>query len=802
MNKGRRIARFTYYLVAIAIVCVSATGCSTTKYLKKDQYLLRANIIKLKSTEVITRRGEMKENLNGLVVQKTNTYWSGVIPYKLWLYNSRYKKYSSDSLNFQIRSKTVEPPVIHDSSLQRKSILNMKAYLFHQGYFYSQITDTVIFKKKKAYVTYNVNTGSNYLIKDLEWEIHDSLVNAFVLGSVKNTILKQGLEFSYPLLQEEQSRITAMMRNYGYYKFSNDHISFVLDTLNKQYLKDIENPFESAINFIALQRQQKKPTLNIKIIIKSDDDPTAFYRYGINRVRVFTDYEGPKDFRDTTMGEKRVSGVIFRFHDHYVNPEVVNKHIFLKPETYYAQRDYDQTISRLNELGVFQSVRITFREDTARGPGWLNSNIFLTPGKKMDFNSNVEASNGTTYLLGSALTLGYRNKNFLKGANLLSINTTGSLESLQDESDKPFLKRFYLLTKSVGANASIEFPKFLIPIAQSSISPRNAPRTIVGVGWNLLDRVQYFTMINTSANFTYKWKETETKSWEVSPAFVNLIRLPYMSPEFIKRLEGNDYLKKSYTNTLIEGENVTFIFTDRERKGWKDYNYAKLSIEEAGGIVGGLADLIGLQNYSRYVKFDFDLQRFFNYMHSTLAFRFLGGIGLPYGGSTTLPYIKQYFVGGSFSIRGWRIRSLGPGSYIASADTTRAINVIDRTGDIKLEMNGEYRFDITQLFSGAIKMNGAVFADAGNIWLTKPSSDFPGGEFHLEKFGSDIAVSSGIGLRFDAGGFFVLRTDLAMPIRKPDYIAGDGWVFDQINFGDRAWRKQNLIFMVAVGYPF
>lgn len=799
---SRRITRFTYYLIIIAIAWASVTGCSTTKHLKEDEYLLRANVVNLKSNEVITRRGEIKENLAGLVVQKPNTWWSGFIPYKLWLYNTRYKKYSRDSLNFQIQSKTVEPPVVHDSSLQRKSIQNMKAYLFHQGYFYSQITDTVIYKKKKAYVNYNVRTGSNYLIKNVEWEVHDSLVGALVSEHSKNTLLKQGTEFSYPLLQEEQSRITAIMRNYGYYKFSNDMISFVLDTLNKQYLRDIENPFESAINFIALQKQQKKPTLNIKVNIKSDEDSTGFYRYGINRVRVFTDYEGPKDFRDSSMTQEKVSGLIFRFHKGYVNSKVVQKHIFLKPETYYAQKDYDQTISRLNELGVFQSVRITFREDTARGPGWLNSNIFLTPGKKMDFHSNVETSSGTTYTLGGGLTVGYRNRNFAKGANLLSITATGSLESQFDSSDKPFFKRFFLLTKSLGVNASLEFPKFLIPIAESKISPRNAPRTIVGTGWNLLDRVNYFTLINTSANFTYRWKETETKSWEVSPAFVNVISLPFISDEFRARLEGNEYLKNSYRNTLIEGENVTFTFTDRERKSWRNYNYLRLSVEEAGGIIGGISSLLGTENYSRYVKFDFDAQRFFNYVHSTVALRFTGGVGLPYGTSTTLPYVKQYFVGGSFSIRGWRIRSLGPGSYVAPRDTTGAVNVIDRTGDIKLEMNGEYRFDITQLFSGAIKMNGALFADAGNIWLTRPSSDFPGGEFHLNKFGSDIAVSTGVGLRFDAGGFFVLRTDVAMPVRKPDYIQGDGWVLDQVNFGDKAWRKENLVFMIAVGYPF
>ncbi|RYE13222.1 MAG: hypothetical protein EOP51_30165, partial [Sphingobacteriales bacterium] len=179
-------------------------------------------------------------------------------------------------------------------------------------------------------------------------------------------------------------------------------------------------------------------------------------------------------------------------------------------------------------------------------------------------------------------------------------------------------------------------------------------------------------------------------------------------------------------------------------------------------------------------------------------FRFYGGIGKPYGNSQVLPYIKQYFVGGAYSIRGWRIRQLGPGSY---TDSSRALNLIDRTGDIKLELNGEYRFDVVQMFAGAIKLKGALFADAGNIWLANKSAAYPGGEFAFNKLGHDIAVSTGTGARLDIGGFFVVRFDVAFPVKNPAYPENGGWVANQF-FGYRTWARDNLVYNFAINYPF
>ena len=230
-------------------------------------------------------------------------------------------------------------------------------------------------------------------------------------------------------------------------------------------------------------------------------------------------------------------------------------------------------------------------------------------------------------------------------------------------------------------------------------------------------------------------------------------------------------------------------------------------MEEAGALLGGINQLgVALNNlysiqYAQYYKFDFDARHYFTLPHSVFAFRFYGGVGVPYGQSDALPYIKQYFAGGPYSLRGWRIRTLGPGSYY---DITAGSNTdqIDRTGDIKLELNGEFRFPISMLFAGAVKMNGVIFGDAGNIWLAKKDPSYVGGNFDINYLGQDIAADIGGGFRFDIASFLTFRVEAAIPVKKPYVDNNYGWVFNQIDIFNSTWRVNNLIVFASIGYPF
>jgi outer membrane protein assembly factor BamA len=375
-------------------------------------------------------------------------------------------------------------------------------------------------------------------------------------------------------------------------------------------------------------------------------------------------------------------------------------------------------------------------------------------------------------------------------------------DKLQSEK---FLKRFFLFSRNAGINATLNFPKFIAPFSLRRVNQFNQPRTILGLGTNVLQRVNYFTLVNTSANISYNWRQNETNTWDLSPAFINLLRLADISENFQRRLDSNEYLRNTYTENFIEGQNISFTYNNRNgRNARRNYSYLRLNFEEAGGLLKAITSPLNLGlRYSQYFRVEADARHYIRRQHAELAGRVFAGVGIPYDKSSALPYIKQYFVGGPYSLRGWRVRQLGPGSF---RDTIRRMsaNFIDRTGDIKLEANLELRFDVVQLFGGALHLNGAVFMDAGNIWLAQPASNYPGGEFSFTRLGQDLAVSAGLGARFDISGLFVLRIDEGFPIKTPYYPNGEngGWITNKINPLNGEWLSDNLVLHIAIGYPF
>ena len=794
-------------LFGIALLGMMA-GCSPTKHIPQGHYLLQSNSLKVKSDQGITRRGELNDQLSSLLIQKPNTRFLRM-PYKVWLYNARYKKYSKDTSaeNTQFKLRTVERPVIYDSSFKRRSAMNMKNFLFNRGYFYASVRDTTVFSGKKAYVTYTINTGTQYLIGSKTIVTGDSLIYKLVYASMGDSKFKGSASYSMTMSEEERSRLANLLRNNGYYNITQENIRFQIDTVNKEFLRNADNPFENAINFIALQRSSKKPTLDIKIFIDKAGKENAFRRYRIGRVTILPDFADRGDFRDTTMVQHMVDSVIFRYHKYYVREKVLLSHNFLHVGDYYSQSNYDQTIVKLNELGIFQYVQLYVREDTSLPDDRsLRVAILLTPADRYDAGTNFEVSNGSNYTLGSNLSATYRNRNWLRGGNQLSFTLSGGVETLylSDLSDN-FFKKFSLTSRNAGVATSISFPKFIAPVSTSFMRRFNQPRTIIGIGYNILDRQDYFTLSNVVASYTYNWQQNKTNTWDFSPAFVNIFRLPRIADTFQRRLDSSSYLRNSYGENFIEGESFSYTFSDvngpNARRG---YSYVKASIEEAGGLLSGINGIFSKAisfDYSQYVKLDLDARHYFRHPHSTLATRFYGGFGIPYDKSTSLPYVKQYFVGGAYSIRGWRVRQLGPGSYFDSLGAKSA-NPIDRVGDIKLEANAEYRFDMFQLFGGGIHLNGALFTDAGNIWTAKPASIYPGGELSFDKIGQDIAMSVGAGVRADVAGLFIIRVDGAFPIKKPYVHQNSGWVIDQLYFDQKQWRSDNLVLNIAIGYPF
>lgn len=784
-------------------------SCSSTRHLKENELLLRRANLSLVSDRQFSEKGILKDELISTYVQRPNTYLFGFIPYKIGLYNLRYKKYQNDTSNFQITSRVVEKPVVFDSSSIYITEERMRGTLKNDGYFYADVQHKVKIRKKKVSVRYQVNTGLNYLIDSIEFDILDPTLNNLSAKLKSNSLFSGKTIYSNTLAGAERARITNVIRNNGYYKFSSESIFFELDTLNT-------NPNGGSDKIVtkiwdqATFQEKRKPILNIKVIIRPTEDSAAFQKFYFKKVVVFPNYNDAASFSDTSYKTKKINGTEFRFHDEYVHSSVLDKKIFIRAGNEYSEIDYSRTIRELNDLGIFQYVRLFIfanNEDSINHA--LTCYILLSPAKKFDFNANFEiSSGGDFYILGSALNVSVTDKNFFEGANQLTTTVAYGIEINQNKFlNVPYFKQFYLSSQNFGLNFRLSFPKFLLPINQSKFSPNNLPKSVLDAGVTSLNRVNYFSLTSYNASFGYIWKETPTKTWTVKPIFINALHLSNIDPMFQLRMDSIKAIENSYQETFIEGENIEYVLnTEGKIKG--RHNYLKLGLEEAGGLMMGASAVGGLFGsqlkfrHAQYVRLDFDLRQYLSVRKSSLIFRFNGGVGIPYGQATVLPYIKQYYTGGAYSLRGWRPRLLGPGSYYDPNQNTSNNLFLDQAGDMKIELSGEYRFNIIKLFSGAININGAFFTDAGNIWLMRKDPSLPGANFEFGTLYQDFAISSGAGLRADLGGFFVLRFDWAFPLKQPYILKNYGWVISDVDFGSRDWRKKNLNFNLAIGYPF
>ncbi len=809
MTFSKRLLFNKWWLFLLLLAAgVSLQSCNATRYLPEDAYLLRSNKLKLHAPSEVKEKASLNDNLSALIAQKPNKRILG-IPLQLYLYNLRHDRYEQDTSNYQLQSGTVEKPVVFDSSLVNRSVQNMRAYLFNAGFFYGKVNDTVTYKRRKAYVTYQVETGPVYWLDSVSFDTDDPLVRSFILQDSTASLLKKGVVFNMQLLESERDRLTAQMRNLGYYRFSNENISFEIDTFYTRAA--LLRTAHDAENFTADSAAAAgRRTLAVRVVVRQGEEPAAYYRYQIGRIRVFPDFRDRNDYRDSTLIRRRIDDVDIRYHDYWLKEDVIYRNIFLDSGSLYSQRSYDQTITQLNELGVFQYVRIAMSEDTTqRDRHVLNSTIFMNPTLRYDFNTNFEVSSASTYTAGTAVSFGIRNRNLFKTANQLSVTATAGIELIYDERlGNNFFRNFYTQSRNLGLATSLTVPRFLLPFPYREVAKTSLPRTVFSLGSNILDRANYFTLNNTVASLTYRWRQTPTRFWEITPLFVSVFRLPSISEDFQKRLDTNTFLANSYRNVTIVGENVAFTINTNEPGRGGNYSFVRLAAEEAGGLLYGVSALSGelrnrvLDNAASYVRFDADLRRYLTWGRKVLASRFSVGVGIPYGKNNSLPYAKQYFGGGAYSVRGWRVRTLGPGSYY-SADTGRTSSyLIDRTGDLRLELSTELRFDLFRLFSGGVKFAGAAFADAGNVWLARENPSYPGGEFRFSKLYQDMAVSTGVGLRLNFGDFIILRVDGAVPVKKPYLQRNGGWVFNDIHLSDPSWRAENLVLSFAIGYPF
>lgn len=764
------------------------SGCNVTRHLESNEYLLTKNTVKINGKAILS------EELLPYIQQQPNGKFLGIFRMNIALYNigskgkeTKFKKW--------LKNKPGEAPVLLDTSLVSSAANQMRLYLANRGYFQSQIVDSVIIRKKKASVMYIVNPNEPYRIRTITYAIPDTQLARFVFKDTSRSLLKIGNNYDSYVFDDERTRIAQALQNQGFFKFSGNFIKYTIDTnmRNRQFDMKLEIVNEVAPSW---------PDLSLKLV--------PHKRYFINKIYIYPEYDHVNPFKgsyDTVVKtyktlSKENSNISYYFLNHTpfkIKPRTITQSIFITPKSFYNLDDLNQTYSQLSGLQVFKYINLQFRDGPIgerkqlAGRDIIDCHIELSRKPVHSFAVTTDGTNSSG-ALGVQANVGYQNYNIFRGAQLLRINFNGSL---QMQAVDGYSGNAFFNTIEFGANAGLTFPQFLLPIKPEKLHKNFKPRTTISIGYNYQLQEHYNRHIS-NISFGYSWKQKEQIQHTFNPVEISLVKI-FKDAYFDSVLasQQDNRLKNQYTDHLVAGMKYTFTFNSQHRSPGQNFVYIRSNIETGGNLLflfnqifkgnwspGKPYLMFGLP-FAQFVRPDLDF-RFYNIFRRnfSVVYRLYGGIGIPYGNVSTLPFEKTFFAGGANGMRGWRMYSLGPGTY----NNTSADAAFNQIGDIQLEGNVEYRFPIYDW------IRGAIYLDAGNIWLLNESPDLPGGKFLFPDFINQIAIDAGFGLRFDFD-FFIFRFDPAIPIKDPVYPQKERWTFNKMQVKDIVWN-------FGIGYPF
>lgn len=778
MTKARNLP-ITYFAVSVLFVW-GISACSSTKNLPAGESLYTGAKLDVDGPKLKkSRKKELRTELYTLLRPKPNASILG-FRYKLFFYNLAGNPKKKHSPAAWIKNKLGEPPVLLSSVNLDKNVQIVDNHLENQGYFQVDVKGDTVVKNRKATAVYTVNTNQQYTIKQVFFDQDSSDISRAIRGLASASLLKPGEPFNLDAVIAERLRIDGSLKEEGFYYFNPEYLIVKAD---------------STIG---------ENTVNMYVQFKRGTPEEGKRIYTINDVFIYSSYS----LNNLAAADTSKRNAVL-YDDYYVidrrklyKPRLFSQAMRFSPEDFYSRTDHNQSLNRLINLGVFKFVKNRF-EDVPGYPSRLNVYYYLTPLPRQsltaEINGNVKSNNFT----GTLLTVGWRNRNFFRGGELLTINAIGGIEAQISGSSKGSN------TYRAGLEGTLSFPRYLVPFLSLNTRSGFIPKTNIQLAYEMINRQRYFTLNSFRASYGYSWKESPQKEHTLNPISINYVQPLHVTQAYLDSIQKFSILKRTIDKVFILGTNYNYNYNSQVTNQPVNSFYFNGNLDLSGNIAGLITqpdlknrDTVKIFNvpFAQYVRTEGDV-RYYRKLspRTTWANRAIVGIGMPYGNSFELPYVKQFFVGGTNSLRAFRSRSVGPGTYYNPAQNDRdskAYLYPEQTGDLKLEFNTELR---QKLFS---IVQGAIFVDAGNIWLFNDNPDQPGGKFS-KNFLKELAVGTGLGLRFDAT-ILVLRLDVAFPIRKPYLPEGQRWVFDQIGLFDKypTWRKENLVYNLGIGYPF
>ena len=761
--------RITAYIGALLLL-IATTACSTTGRIPADEMLYTGlKGIRYDNADSVKLPDELKSEIRSAVNVAPNNYWKLVgwrypFPLGLWVYNN----WPNPPKGFKhwIYEKLVEEPVLVSDVRPEVRTKMLDQLLDNNGYFSGATSYTLNKAKnpKKASISYTVYPGQPYPIESMELLPDTShlyhLIDSFAR---KDSYLMSGMRYSTDSLSDARIRITNRVRNNGYYFFQPSYIEYLADT--------VQTPGKVAMRMV--------------LASKITDFCLRKYSTGHITVNIFRANGGGTpdtiQYPDITIVQMMPSRLRRR-----ILPECIR----FRPGRTFSVRDMNRTQTYLSRLGIFSGIEIEAIPDTASSPDnpRLNVQINCTFDKPLEVSVEANATSKSNSYIGPGLIVGVTNRNIFGGGEQLSVKLNGSYEWQTGGGRKGGIFNSY----EAGITTSLAVPRL--------IAPKFVRRSRYQLNWtrfqlnaDLLNRPHYFRMAQFNMSMSYDWRVTRHIQNTFTPFKLTYTKLMNTTEVFDSIMDANQAVALSFRSQFIPQMMYSFTFDkalDRDNLiNWQ------FSVQEAGNVFWGIYELCGRHGekelfgtpFSQFIKGT--TQVVYNRRltgDNWLVGRIATGAAHAYGNASQVPYAEQFYVGGANSIRAFTVRSIGPGSYHAPEGTPE--DNFDQTGTFKFEANLEYRFPIFG------PLHGAVFLDTGNVWLLKDDPQRPGGKLQASTFLRDLALGTGVGLRFDIG-MLVLRGDLGIGIHAP-YDTGHGGYYNMPSFG------KSLAFHLAIGYPF
>lgn len=754
----------------IAIIALLFAACGNTRHLPAGDSLYIGARVKLTDKKEATRKESkvVKEDLEDAVRPKPNTKFAD-IRLKLTLYNLGGTKHKKKGLGHWLHDKVGEPPVLASTvDLQYNKAL-LTNILQNRGFFYPTVDAHLDTKRKKSRAVFDVVLGPQYTINSVFFLKDSSRIAKDINDLQSETLLDSEQSYNLTLIKAERDRIERGLKEEGYYFFKSDYVLLLADT-------SIGNH-----------------KVNLYLRLKREEIPDEAYKvYTVDKVYVYPNYRLNDNKQDTSKANALV------YKTYYIidpkkkfNPQIFPDNLMFAQGDLYNRSDQNKSLSRLVNLGTFKFVKNRF-EVSPISDTLLDVYYYLTTYPKKSLRFQIGALTQNDNRAGSRASISWLNRNTFKGAELFQIKLNGGFEAQYSGLGR----RPNIYT--TGAEADLSFPRFMVPFINIGSNSAFTPKTLIKAIYNYESQSNLLRINSYTVSYGYDWKENLRKEHQLYPFNFTYVKTDTLGDaSSLGLLYGNLVF-----NGIILGPTYEFTYNSQVGPQKTSSHYFDFLIDLSGNILG-LAQhasykdnpqtLLGT-TYAQYIKYQLDYRYYFRMSKTnTIASRILVGEGLPYGNSYQLPNIKQFFSGGSSSLRGFPTRLVGPGTFNENY-LYGTSQYIETLGDMKLELNTELRTNIYKFFSTAL------FVDAGNIWLYNDNPQFPGGKFTSD-FYKELAVDMGLGLRFDVK-VLLLRLDVGMPIREPYLPENDRWVFNKIDFSSPSWRKNNIVFNIAIGYPF